>query len=152
MNWGGTQIFSPWQPLVTDVPRVCVLSHFSGVQLCDPVDRSLPGSSVPGIPHGRILGWIAVLSSKGSSRPRDLPDPGISPTQGSNPSLLRLLGWQAGSLPLASPEKPGCPSPAPRCQGLKPHGSQSFLSCNKEVLEITFTINRPAFCFCQLNS
>ena len=68
---GGTQIFSPWQPLITDVPHVCVLSHFSRVQLCDPVDRSLPGSSVPGIPQGRILGWIAVLSSKGSSRPRD---------------------------------------------------------------------------------
>ena len=31
---------------------------------------------------------------------------GISPTQGSNPHLLCLLHWQAGSLPLISPVKP----------------------------------------------
>ena len=28
---------------------------------------------------------------------------GIFPTQGSNPHLLRLLHWQAGSLPLEPP-------------------------------------------------
>ena len=33
---------------------------------------------------------------------------GIFPTQGLNPHLLRLLHWQAGSLPLASPGKPLC--------------------------------------------
>ena len=31
---------------------------------------------------------------------------GIFPTQGWNPCLLRLLHWQAGSLPLVLPEKP----------------------------------------------
>ena len=31
---------------------------------------------------------------------------GIYPTQGSNPCLLCLLHWQAGSLPLAPPGKP----------------------------------------------
>ena len=31
---------------------------------------------------------------------------GIFPTQGSNPSFLCLLHWQAGSLPLATPGKP----------------------------------------------
>ena len=31
---------------------------------------------------------------------------GIFPTQGSNPSLLHLLHWQVGSLPLAPPEEP----------------------------------------------
>ena len=31
---------------------------------------------------------------------------GIFPTQGSNPCLLSLLHWQAGSLPLAPPEMP----------------------------------------------
>ena len=35
---------------------------------------------------------------------------GTFPTQGSNPSLLGLLHWQVGSLPLAPPEKPlTCP-------------------------------------------
>jgi len=31
---------------------------------------------------------------------------GVFPTQGSNPCLLHLLHWQAGSLPLAPPRKP----------------------------------------------
>ena len=38
------------------------------------------------------------------------PPAGIFPTQGSNPSLLCLLHWQAGSLPLAPPGKPGTSS------------------------------------------
>ena len=39
--------------------------------LCDPVDGSPPGSSVHGIPQTRILEWVAVSSSRGSSQPRD---------------------------------------------------------------------------------
>ena len=39
--------------------------------LCDPMDCSPPGSSVPGILQARILEWIAMPSSRGSSRPRD---------------------------------------------------------------------------------
>ena len=39
--------------------------------LCDPMDCSLPGSSVHGISHARILEWVAVSFSRGSSRPRD---------------------------------------------------------------------------------
>ena len=31
--------------------------------LCDPVDLSPPGSSVPGILHARILWWVAIMSS-----------------------------------------------------------------------------------------
>ena len=39
--------------------------------LCDPMDCSLPGSSVCGILQARILEWVAISSSRGSSRPRD---------------------------------------------------------------------------------
>ena len=39
--------------------------------LCDPVYCSLPGSSVHGILQARILEWITVSFSRGSSRPRD---------------------------------------------------------------------------------
>ena len=39
--------------------------------LCDPVDCSPPGSSVPGILQARTLEWVAMPSSRGSSRPRD---------------------------------------------------------------------------------
>ena len=39
--------------------------------LCDPMDCSLPGSSIHGIFQARILEWVAVSFSRGSSRPRD---------------------------------------------------------------------------------
>ena len=39
----------------------------------NPVDCSLPGSSVHGISQARILVWVAVSS------PGDLPDPGMEP-------------------------------------------------------------------------
>ena len=39
--------------------------------LCDPVDCSPPGSSVHGILQERILEWVAIFFSKGSSWPRD---------------------------------------------------------------------------------
>ena len=47
---------------------VCVLSH---VQLCNPMDGRLPGSSVYGIFQARILEWFAISFSRGSSPPRD---------------------------------------------------------------------------------
>ena len=39
--------------------------------LCNPMDCSLPGASIYGIFPARILEWIAIFSSKGSSQPRD---------------------------------------------------------------------------------
>ena len=39
--------------------------------LCDPMDGSLPGSSVLGISQSRVLGVVAISSSRGSPRPRD---------------------------------------------------------------------------------
>ena len=59
-----------------------------------PYDCSLPDSSIHGVLQGRILEWIAMSSSRGSSR------------QGLNFHLFRLLHWRAGSLPLAPPGKP----------------------------------------------
>ena len=56
----------------------------SCLTLCDPVDRSPPGSSVHGILQARILEWVALLQ-------------GIFPNQGLNPHLLSLLHWQVGS-------------------------------------------------------
>ena len=42
----------------------------SCLTLCDPMDCSLPGSSVQGILQARILEWVAISFSRGSSRPR----------------------------------------------------------------------------------
>ena len=39
--------------------------------LCDPMDCSLPGSSVHGIFQARVLKWVAISFSRGSSQPRD---------------------------------------------------------------------------------
>ena len=39
--------------------------------LCNPMDCSPPNSSVYGILQVRILQWVAMPSSRGSSRPKD---------------------------------------------------------------------------------
>ena len=43
----------------------------SSPTLCDPMDCSLPGSSVHGIFQARILQWVAFSPSGESSQPRD---------------------------------------------------------------------------------
>ena len=43
----------------------------SCLTLCDPVDCCLPGFSVHGIPQERILEWVAISFSRGSSWPKD---------------------------------------------------------------------------------
>ena len=58
--------------------------------LCYPMDCTLAGFYVHGIFQARILDWVAISSSRGSSQPRDL-----------NPHRLCLLLWQADSLPLS---------------------------------------------------
>ena len=56
---------SPWKKLFsTEHVQLCP-TH------CDPMDCSLPGSSVHGILWARILQWVAMPSSRGSSRPMD---------------------------------------------------------------------------------
>ena len=50
---------------------VYVLVTQSCPTLWDPMDCSLPGSSVHGIFQARILEWVAISSSRGSSWPRD---------------------------------------------------------------------------------
>ena len=43
----------------------------SCLTFCDPMDCSLPGSSVHGILQARVLEWVAISFSCGSSPPRD---------------------------------------------------------------------------------
>ena len=59
--------------------------------LCDRMDCSPPGSSVRGVLQARMLEWVAMPSSRGSSQPRD---------------ETRLCLLQAGSIQLAPPGKP----------------------------------------------
>ena len=49
---------------------VCSVTQ-SCLMLCNPVDCSPPGASVHGTSQARILGWVAIPFSRGSSWPRD---------------------------------------------------------------------------------
>ena len=53
-----------WERLNVLVAQPCLT-------LCDPVDCSPPGSSVLEIFQARILEWVAISFSRGSSQPRD---------------------------------------------------------------------------------
>ena len=44
---------------------------FYNLTLCDPVDCSLPGFSILGILQARILEWVTISFSRGSSQLRD---------------------------------------------------------------------------------
>ena len=58
-----------WSLCVCVCVCVCTLSH---VQLfCDPMDCSPPGSSAHGVFQARILEWVAISYSMGTSWPRD---------------------------------------------------------------------------------
>ena len=50
--------------------NACMLSRFSYVRLFA-TPWTMPGSSLHGILHARILDWIAVPFSRGSSQPRE---------------------------------------------------------------------------------
>ena len=63
-----------WGPLCTNggsYREVCVLVTQSCPMLCDPMDCSPPGSPVHEILQARILEWVAIPFSSGSSQPRD---------------------------------------------------------------------------------
>ena len=78
MSNSGKIIYAQW----------CMCAQ-SCLTLCDSVDCSPPGSSVHGILQARILDWVAMSCSRGSSWPRDR-------TRAS----FAFLHWQADSLPL----------------------------------------------------
>ena len=64
---------------------VCAKLLQSCPTISNPMDCSPPGSSVCGILQARILKWVAMPSSRGSSQPRD-----------QTCIFYSLLHWQAG--------------------------------------------------------
>ena len=66
----------------------------SCLTLWEPLDCSLPGSSVHGIFQAKILEWVAISSS------RDLPDPGI---ESMSPMSSALLADYLSTEPLGKP-------------------------------------------------
>ena len=56
---------------------MCVLVTQLCLTLCDPLDCSLPGSSVPGILQARVLERVAMPFSWGSSQPKEAGFPAL---------------------------------------------------------------------------
>ena len=80
---------------MSSIIHVCILSHFSHVQLfAIPQTEACQASLAMGFSRQEY--WIGL----------PCPPPVIFPTQGSNPRLVHLLHWQEGSLPLVISEKP----------------------------------------------
>ena len=79
--WGinrvNVTIIIPYLGRLICTPKECEVSSGTVkvaqlcLPLCDPVDCSLPGSSVRGILQARMLEWVAFPFSRGSSLPRD---------------------------------------------------------------------------------
>ena len=67
-----------------------MLSLFSLIQLCNPMDCTLKGCSLQGIIQARMLEWVACPP------PGDLPDPGIFPAHGLNPVSLMSPALASG--------------------------------------------------------
>ena len=97
--------------------------------LCDPIDCSLPGSSIPGIFQARILEWVAISFSRGSSWPRDR-------TQVSHIAVRCFTLWATRKAPISRGGHFSflwcCPNPFPLLD------IQSLLTGNRNIYEIFF--------------
>ena len=76
---------------------LCIVTQ-SCPTLCDPMNCSPPGSSVPVILQGRILEWAAMPSFRGSSQPRD------------QTQVSHISGGLFTSEPPGKPKNPGVSS------------------------------------------
>ena len=68
---GGVMAASGKQRSISSVLSSGLQFLLAYLTLWNPMDCSLPGSSVHGFLQARILEWVAMLSSKGSSQHRD---------------------------------------------------------------------------------
>ena len=68
---------------------------------CDSMDCSPPGSSVHGILHARVLDWVAISFSRGSSQPRDR-------TRGSRIAGRCFIVWATGKPLIGIIDKKKC--------------------------------------------
>ena len=69
-----------WHNQILDALEYCFWAFMSHLHakslrlcptLCNPMECSLPSSSIHGILQARILEWVVMPSSRGSSQPRD---------------------------------------------------------------------------------
>ena len=88
-----SKLHTPYNRKISTVLCMHACCCFSRVPW-DPMDCSPPGSSAHGIIQTKILEWVAMPSSRGSSGPRDWAH------------VFCLGHWQVGCLTLVPPGKP----------------------------------------------
>ena len=75
LEWFAISFSKAWKWKVKSESEVAQVVYLKVTQSCptpsDPMDCSLPGSSIHGIFQARILEWVAISFSRGSSQPRD---------------------------------------------------------------------------------
>ena len=64
-HWSGLPLPSPMHESESEVAQLCLT-------LSDPMDCSLPGSSVHGIFQARVLEWVAIAFSEPNTRSEKL--------------------------------------------------------------------------------
>ena len=71
--WGGKKIHGKGCYEMHDIISISIdcVSHSVLSDSCNCMDCSPPGSSVHGILQAKVLEWVAISSSRGSSQPRD---------------------------------------------------------------------------------
>ena len=113
-------------PRSLDQTLLLLLSHFSCVGPCNPIDGSPPGSPVPGILQARTLEWVAISFSnawkwkvkvKSLSQVRLLATPWTAAYQAPPPMGFSRQKYWSG-LPLPSPG-PNSTMNQTRCQRRK---------------------------------
>ena len=116
---------------VTLGPLPALAKSRSCLLLYDPVDCSPPGCSVHGTLQARILEWVAVPFSRGSSRPRDR-------------TLISYISCLAGGLlPLGPPGKP-LPAQAPTKHG---SGREQSVVATLQLLNAISDVEKHVFLF-----
>ena len=112
---------------------VVVLVTQSCPTLCDCTDYRPPGSSIHGILQARILEWVAIPFSRGSSRPRDQ-------TQASYTASRFFTIWATGKIwNIGITQRLGSCVFYGSCQ------SASCLYLDKEEISVTVTTARNCF-------
>ena len=106
----------------SSVPNLCSVAQ-SCPTLCNPMDCSPPGSSVHGIFQARILEWVDISSSRGSSQFRD-------------PIHVSCI---AGGFFTAEPPGKPCSKPLNLCHSSHPPHCQTLvLFCNLQTIYNSF--------------
>ena len=126
------------QKVVLCAGHVCTVAR-SCTPLFNPTDCSSPGSSAHGIVQARILEWVAIFSTRRSSRPRDWTH--VSCTAGrfftAKPSGKSLLcdSFQIKQNLRTAPETPNT-----RCPRMTAHPHQLAHLIRNEGQELDYRI------------